>query len=207
MTLGELATMYNERFGIGADLTVVPIRGWRREMWFDETGLPWVGTSPNIKTLTAALLYPGMVLVEGTNLSEGRGTELPFEQAGAPWLRAAEVADLMNSKRLPGVQFDVSNIAAGAGALKYPGEVIPAVQIHVTDRDSYRPVATALHLIDTVRRLHPKDFEWRSTIDRLAGTDRVRKAIEGGELGQLLVDWEKDAERFLRDREPFLIYR
>ena len=204
MTLGELATMYNAE--IGADLTVVPMGGWRRDMEFEETGLPWVPTSPNIRTLDAALLYPGLVLIEGTNLSEGRGTELPFEQVGAPWLRATEVVDAMNALRLAGIRFQSVRFEVASDAGKYPGESLSGVRFHVTDREAFRPVSTALRFIWVVRRLHSNQFEWRRTIDRLAGTDRVRKAIDAGELEPLLKDWEDDADRFVRMRAPYLLY-
>jgi uncharacterized protein YbbC (DUF1343 family) len=200
MTLGELARLYNERFGIGAELRVVPMRGWRRASRFASTRLPWVGPSPNIRTPEAALLYPGTVLVEGTNLSEGRGTDRPFEQVGAPWLRADEVARAVNALRLPGVR----------------GQTVPGVRLVVDDADAFRPVRTALHLVDVARRLHPAEFAWAGasgreptllTIDRLAGTDRARKAIEAGTLDELLRRSERDAAAFRVLREPYLLYR
>ncbi|MEJ7812996.1 MAG: DUF1343 domain-containing protein, partial [Gemmatimonadaceae bacterium] len=132
MTLGELARLYNERFGIRANLTVVPVEGWRRATYFDETGLPWVSTSPNIRRLEAAILYPGTVLLEGTNLSEGRGTSYPFEQTGAPWLRAGEVARAMAARGLPGVRFEAVQLAIDSSAGKYPGQTVPGVRIVVT---------------------------------------------------------------------------
>ena len=206
MTLGELAQMYNTEFDIDADLTVVPMRGWRRAMWHDATGLPWVSTSPNIRSLDAAAHYPGMVLLEGTNLSEGRGTGLPFEQTGAPWLRNVEVVDSMNAKDLPGVHFEAVQFDVDADAHKYSGESLPGIRFMLTNRDAYRPVSTALQLIDTIRHLHDDAFEWGRSIDRLAGTDRVRRSIDGGALHRLLNDWEEDAELFRQEREPYLIY-
>lgn len=206
MTLGELARMYNTEFDIDADLTVVPMQGWRRAMWHDATGLPWVSTSPNIRSLDAATHYPGMVLLEGTNLSEGRGTDLPFEQTGAPWLRNVEVVDSMNAKGLPGVRFEAVQFEVDADALKYSGESLPGIRFMLTDRDVYRPVSTALLLIDTIRRLHDDEFEWGPSIDRLAGTDSVRQSIDAGVLHLLLKDWEEDAELFKRERESYLMY-
>jgi uncharacterized protein YbbC (DUF1343 family) len=215
MTLGELARLYNERFGIGADLRVVPVRGWRRAARFDATGLPWVPTSPNIRRLQAALLYPGTVLLEGTNLSEGRGTDAPFEQAGAPWLRAADVARELNARRLPGVRAEATSMAIAADARKYGGRTVPAVRLVVTDADALRPVRTALTLLDVVRRLHPDDLAWLGantreprllTIDRLAGTDAVRRAVDGGTLDELLARCEREAAAFRALREPYLLY-
>jgi len=216
MTVGELARLYNERFGIGADLRVVPVEGWRREVRFAETGLPWVGTSPNIRRLEAALLYPGTVLLEGTNLSEGRGTDRPFEQTGAPWLRADEVAREMTARHLPGVRVEAVRFAVQPDARKYGGQTIPGVRLVVTDGESFRPVRTTLTLLDVIHRLHPTDFAWLGanrrepallTIDRLAGTDRVRKAIDGGTLDALLRENERQAEAFRVLREPYLLYR
>ncbi|HEV2130324.1 MAG TPA: DUF1343 domain-containing protein [Longimicrobiaceae bacterium] len=208
MTAGELAQLFNQEFGFGAELTVVPVEGWRREMWFDQAGLEWIPPSPNLPTLQSAIHYPGTVYLEGTNLSEGRGTDHPFEQTGAPWLRAAEVAEQMNAMRLPGVRFEAVEFAVRAEAAKYGGERLPGVRLILTDRESYRPLNVVLHLIATIRRMHPEDFEWRpSHFDRLAGTDRLRQAIDEGTLPALLQEWERDAERFRQQRAPYLIYR
>jgi uncharacterized protein YbbC (DUF1343 family) len=207
--------MYNARFDIHADLRVIALQGWQREERFAQTGLPWVGTSPNIRTLEAALLYPGTVLIEGTNLSEGRGTAFPFEQVGAPWLKADSVARTMNAMRLPGVSFEAVRIPIAADARKYGGQTVPGVRIRITNADSIQPVRTVLELIETTRRLHPADFQWVGanrreptllTIDRLAGTDRARKAIENGTLSELLVRNDQDAEAFRSARAPYLLY-
>jgi uncharacterized protein YbbC (DUF1343 family) len=206
MTVGELARLFNREFGIGAQLTVVPVEGWRRSMWFDRTGLPWVNPSPNIRRLEAAIHYPGTVFFEGTNLSEGRGTGFPFEQTGAPWLDAPAVAAEMNAMRLPGVRFQAVRFAIERSAGKFPGATVPGVRLVVTDRARYRPVATSLRLIDAIRRRHPRDFRWSGTMDRLAGTDRVRSAIEGGTLPALLAQWDRDAERFRASRASSLLY-
>jgi uncharacterized protein YbbC (DUF1343 family) len=207
LTVGELARLYDGEFGIGADLTVVRMEGWRRDEWYDETGLPWVDPSPNIRRLEAAIHYPGTVYLEGTNLSEGRGTEAPFEQTGAPWLDAVAVAREMNALRLPGVRFDPVRFTVDSAAAKYPGQTIPGLRLVVTDRESYRPIRSTLLLIDAVRRRHPDEFRWSGTLDRLAGTDRLRKAIEGGTLRQLLEEWDRQAEVFRRTREAYLLYR
>lgn len=207
MTVGEVAGYFNERFGISADLRVVEMEGWSRGMWFDDTGLPWLNPSPNIRRLEAAIHYPGTVYLEGTNLSEGRGTEMPFEQTGAPWLRAPEVVEVMNRMELPGVRFEAVSIAVDATAAKYPGEgEMPGIRLIATDRESYRPVEATLRLIEEIRRLHPEQFAWSGSLDRLAGTDALRLAIETGELDDLLRRWRADAERFRMERAPFLLY-
>ncbi|HEU5183723.1 MAG TPA: DUF1343 domain-containing protein [Gemmatimonadaceae bacterium] len=209
MTIGELARMFNERFGINAQLIVVPMRGWRRAMWFDETDLPWVSPSPNIRRLETAIHYPGTVFIEATNLSEGRGTDHPLEQAGAPWLRARAVADSMNAMGLPGVRFESVRFTPARGAAKYPGRTVPAVRFVLTDRESYRPVRSALLFLDLVRRMHPNAFRWTERgagLDRLAGTDKLRKSIESGSLTDLLTEWVRDAQQFEETREPYLLY-
>lgn len=207
MTVGELAGLFNDRYGIGADLTVIPVEGWERGQWFDETNLPWINPSPNIRSLEAATHYTGTVFLEGTTLSEGRGTTRPFEQTGAPWLDADSIVTEMNAMELPGVRFERVDIQVDSAAARYPGQVIPGVRLVATDRDEYRPVRTGILLIDAIYRLHSDELEWRiSHFDRLAGTDRLRLAIESGDLAPLLEEWEADAERFREIRAPYLLY-
>jgi uncharacterized protein YbbC (DUF1343 family) len=206
MTVGELATMFNQKFGIGADLIVVKATNWTRSQWMDETGLPWTNPSPNLRSLAALNDYPGTVYFEGTNVTEGRGTDRPFEQVGAPWLDAPTVARVMNERRLPGVRFDAITMPVLPTAAKYPGLTIPAIRFVVTDRQAYRPVRTSLLLTDEIRRRHPQNFAWTRTIDRLTGSDRVRLAIEGGTLPALLDEWDREAAAFAASRTPFLLY-
>ena len=207
MTVGELATMINTKFGVGADLTVIQAANWQRSQWFDATGLTWVNPSPNLRSLAALTHYPGTVYFEGTTLSEGRGTDRPFEQAGAPWLKAADATRMLNEKRLPGIRFEATTMTVAASAAKFPGQTIPAIRFVVTDRLVYRPVRTALIAIDEIRRQHPGDFAWTATIDRLTGSDKVRLAIEGGRLMPLLDEWDREAAQFAKDRQPYLLYR
>jgi len=208
MTLGELGTMYNAEQRIGADLTVVTVEGWRRSMWWDETGLPWVNPSPNIRRLEAAIHYPGTVFFEATNVSEGRGSDLPFEQIGAPWLRNTEVAAAMNAMNLPGIRFEAVEFPTAETARKYPGQMLKGVRFTLTDRASYRPLATSLVIIDLIRRLHPDQFQWAgATLERHGGSARLRQAIEGGTLAELLREWERDQATIRKKRAPYLIYR
>jgi uncharacterized protein YbbC (DUF1343 family) len=209
MTAGELAQLFNQEFGIGADLTVVPVRGWRREMWGDQTGQPWINPSPNIRRLEAAIHYPGTVFFEGTNLSTGRGSEMPFEQIGAPWLRADEIVHRMNALQLAGLRFErVDFTPRDPGDGKFADEPVRGVRLIVTDREAYRPVTASLLLISAIRQLHPAEFAWRvAHFDRLAGTDALRLAIEHDRLTELLREWEREAEQFREFREPFLLYR
>jgi uncharacterized protein YbbC (DUF1343 family) len=206
MTVGELATMFNKKFGINCDLIVVKAEGWRRSQWMDETGLPWVNPSPNLRSLAALTHYPGTVYFEGTNLTEGRGTDKPFEQIGAPYLKAADVARAMNDRKLPGIRFDAITMPVSAGTAKYPGLTIPAIHLVITDRRAYRPVRTALLLIDEIKRQHPTDFAWRPSIDRLTGSDKARLAIDAGQLAPLLEQWDREAAEFTESRKPYLLY-
>ena len=206
MTVGELATLFNVKYGIGADLIVARAANWRRSQWMDDTGLPWVNPSPNLRSLAALTSYPGSVYFEGTTLTEGRGTDRPFEQIGAPWLDAEKVARTMNERRLPGVRFEPITMAVAAKAAKHGGQTIPAIRFVVTDRESYRPVRTSLLLIDEIRRQHLRDFDWTATIDRLTGSDKVRLAIEGGTLLPLLEEWDREAAEFRESRKPYLLY-
>src|SRR5687767_9884979 len=196
MTVGELAKLFNEKHGIGADLLVAKVANWKRSQWQDQTGLPWVNPSPNLRSLAALTSYPGSVYFEGTTLSEGRGTDRPFEQIGAPWLRAEEVATAMNARRLPGVEFEAITMSVLPTAAKHKGLTIPAIRFRVTDREAYRPVRTSLLLIDEIRRRHLADFKWTATIDRLTGSDKVKLAIEAGRLAPLLDEWDREAAAF-----------
>ena len=217
LTAGELARMYNKEFGIGADLHVVTLDGWKRTLWSDQTDLPWIKPSPNLPTFAGMINYPGTVFFEGTNLSEGRGSDNPFEQTGAPWLRAQEVADSMNVRHLPGVRFVAVDFAVLPTGRKFPGQTIHGVRMVVTDREIYRPIATTMRLIEMIRRLHPNDFQWRRStaspgaaeryyFDTLTGSMRTRTAIESGTLDALLAEWDRDAQRFSETRKPYLLY-
>jgi uncharacterized protein YbbC (DUF1343 family) len=206
MTVGELATFFNREFGIGAELIVTRAANWRRAQWFADTGLPWRNPSPNLRSPAALNNYPGTVYFEGTNLTEGRGTDRPFEQVGAPWLDAPAIATAMNERHLPGIRFEAITMTVERGAAKFPGQAIPAIRFVVTDRQAYRPVRTALLLIDEIRRQHQKEFAWGKSIDRLTGSDKVRLAIDAGTLPALLEEWDREAAAFRERRRPFLLY-
>jgi uncharacterized protein YbbC (DUF1343 family) len=216
MTLGELARMYNVEQKIGADLTVVPVEGWTRDMWRDGTDLPWIKPSPNIYRFEAAIHYPGTVFFEAVNVSEGRGTDAPFEQIGAPWLDNVRLVETMNGLNLPGVRFEAADIPVSATGRKYPGEVLKGVKFVITDRETYRPIAASLLMIEAIRRMHPDEFEWRGanqreptmlTIERHGGTARLKQAIDAGTLADLLREWERDQAVFAERRSQYLLYR
>jgi uncharacterized protein YbbC (DUF1343 family) len=215
MTAGELAGYLNEVHGLGARLTVVRVAGWRREQLFDETGLPWVLPSPNMPTLDTALVYPGMCLVEGTELSEARGTTRPFELVGAPYLDGFALAVALETEDLPGVRF--RPVTFRPGFHKFAGLACGGVQLHVTDRRSFRPLRTGVAILRAARRLCPRDFRWRRTpyefvtdrpaIDLLCGGSQVREMIDAGEpLGAISATMREDEERFRAARQPYLLY-
>ena len=152
--------------------------------------------------------YPGTVFFEATTVSEGRGSDLPFEQIGAPWLRNTEVVAAMNAMNLPGIRFEAVEFPTAETARKYPGQMLKGVRFTLTDRASYRPLATSLVMIDLIRRLHPDQFQWAgATLERHGGSARLRQAIEGGTLAELLREWERDQATFRKKRAPYLIYR
>jgi uncharacterized protein YbbC (DUF1343 family) len=215
LTMGELARFYNAELEVGAELIVVPMRGWTRSMWLEDTGLPWVRTSPNIYRAETAVHYPGTVYFEATNVAESRGSDLPFEQVGAPWLNAAEVAAAANALGLPGVRFEARDYAIAQGYRKYPGQTVHGVRLVVTDRETYRPLRASLLLMDAIRKLHPDEFTFtgaRSSrgagyaIERHAGTTKLVKAFEEGTLLALLDDWDRQAQAFKEKSRPYRMY-
>jgi uncharacterized protein YbbC (DUF1343 family) len=189
----------------------VPMRGWRREQWFDETGLPWVQPSPNLPTLDSVALYPGTCLIEGTNVSEGRGTTRPFEYVGAPWLDPFRLAETMTARGLPGCAFRPAYFAPTFS--KHAGQVCGGVQVHLTDRDALRPVELGVHLLDAIRSADPGAFAWRQRaeggffLDLLLGGDRPRRLLEAGAgAAEVLASFRDDAAVFAARRQPFLLY-
>jgi uncharacterized protein YbbC (DUF1343 family) len=206
MTLGEMAHWMNAECALGADLMVVPMRGWQRAMRFEETALPWVPPSPAMPHLSTATLYPGLCFLGGTNVSEGRGTALPFEVCGAPWIDGHALAGRLNALVLPGIRARATRFMPCSD--KYAGEVCSGVQLHVTSRDALRPVALGLHLIAVLRDQHPERFAWRAPhFDRLAGSDRIRDVLERGQpVEQIVASWAEELEAFERQRAAYLLY-
>jgi uncharacterized protein YbbC (DUF1343 family) len=209
LTPGELLRYLVGTGQVKAAVTVVPMQGYGRAMWYDETGLPWVTPSPNLRDLEATALYPGTVFFEGVNLSEGRGTDEPFKIAGAPWLTdAGAIARELNAKQLPGVRFDSTSKVVAAG-FEHGGLTIPVVRAHVTDRDALRPVDVGAHMLRVIHARHAKDWQWRPAfIDRLSGSDRLRKAVErDGGVEALLPQLEAESRRWAQEAEKYRIYR
>jgi uncharacterized protein YbbC (DUF1343 family) len=215
MTIGELARLFNEHFGIGASLEVAAMEGWGRGMFHDETGLPWVLPSPNMPTLDTALVYPGTVLFEGTNVSEGRGTTRPFELVGAPWVDAERFSGQMNRLELPGVRFRPALFEPTFH--KHAKTSCGGCQIHVTDRQAFHAVEAGVALVAAFRAARPDRFVWRDPpyeyehekwpIDILAGSSELREQIERGVPAREIADaWKPAVAEFARVRERFLLY-
>lgn len=206
MTIGELALLFNEEFGIGADLHVVKMRGWQRG---DGDRLPWVPPSPNMPSPRTALVYPGIGLFEGTNLSEGRGTTTPFEVVGAPFVDGQALAARMNALGLPGVRFRPLHFTPTFS--KYSGQSCGGVQIHVLDEEAFRPVRTGIALLQAIHALYPEKMEFLPGqppfFDKLAGNGWLRKAIEDGEpLSDIEARWQPGLQRFMDVRKRYLLY-
>jgi len=210
MTIGELANLINA--DLDADLHLVEMEGWNRRMWFDETDLPWIQPSPNMPTLETATVYPGTCLFEGTNISEGRGTTRPFEYIGAPWIDGARWAKNLNDLGLRAVAFRACYFTPIFS--KYAGEQCGGVQIHVTDRDTYRSVETALYMITTAHDLWPNTFDWIAPsrneyhhFDLLTGTDKIREAISNEvPVKEIVEGWRDELDSFLDLRRWHLLY-
>ena len=215
MTIGELARLFNDAFGIGADLDVVAMEGWTRGMYFDETGIPFVLPSPNIPTLDSAIVYPGTVLFEGTNVSEGRGTTKPFELLGAPWVDAERFAGGLNALGMPGVHFRPAVIEPTFH--KHAQVSCGGCQIHVIDRQTFTPVEAGVALLAAFRAADPDRFRWRDPpyeyehtlmpIDILAGSSETREQIEAGvPVRDISASWESPVDAFKKTRERYLLY-
>ncbi|MCG2722765.1 MAG: DUF1343 domain-containing protein [Thermodesulfovibrionales bacterium] len=217
MTIGETGNYLRNEYYPDLDFHIIPLQGWRRKMWFDQTGLPWIMPSPNMPTPDTALVYPGMCLLEGTNLSEGRGTTRPFELFGAPFIDPHRLATLLKSYRLRGVIF--RPLWFQPTFQKHAGKLCGGAQIHVTDRNTFLPFKTGVAILKAIHDLYPKHFDWKQPpyeyetrklpIDILAGTDMLRKEIEQEEkLDRMEAWWHEECRMFSRNfRKKYLIYK
>lgn len=215
MTCGELARMFNEHFGIGCDLEVVEMEAWDRNMWFEETGLPWVLPSPNIPTVDTCVVFPATVHIEGTELSEGRGTTKVFEMNGAPFIEPYRWAAALDEYDFPGVVFRPCHFQPTFQ--KWANQTCGGVQIHVTDRNSFTPVIVGIAMVKTAYDLYTDKFQWKqeayeyvfdkNPFDVVSGTDKIRKQIESREsLDAIQADWQNELLVFKERREQFLLY-
>ncbi|WP_121614707.1 exo-beta-N-acetylmuramidase NamZ family protein [Virgibacillus halodenitrificans] len=212
MTVGELAELFNEEFQIDADLKVVKMNGWKRNMYYDDTGLEFVLPSPNMPTLTTAIVYPGAALIEGTNVSESRGTTKPFELIGAPFINGTDLAAELSKKDLPGVKFRAASFTPSFS--KHSGKLSHGIQIHVTNKKAYKPVETGLHIVKTIHDMYPEDFAFRaennsgiSFFDNLIGNGWVRETIESGSsVKEIQKQWKHELKDFEKLRKDYLLY-
>jgi len=215
MTLGELAKLFNDHFGLGCDLDVVKMDGWERTDWQDEIDAPWVMPSPNIPTVDSATVFPGTVHFEGTQLSEGRGTTRPFELVGAPYVNPEEYAQRLNERELPGVYF--RSCIFRPTFQKHGGVSCGGVQIHVLDRAKFEPVTAGITMVKIAYDLYKDEFRWkeppyeyvydRNPFDVIAGTSKIREAIESGTSIEVLEEsWKENLDTFKQVRENYLLY-
>ncbi|CAN2046023.1 Peptidoglycan beta-N-acetylmuramidase NamZ [Candidatus Magnetomoraceae bacterium gMMP-13] len=214
LTIGELALLFNSHYGIGCDLKVIPMQGWKRSMYFNDTMLPWVMPSPNLPTYESALVYPGQVLWEGTNVSEGRGTARPFEIFGAPYLNTDKV--LKSIRKLPGVH--LRTVFFEPTSNKWQGQLCQGFQIHIINRDEFQPYLTSLKLIQAVIKCHPEDFKWKlppyeyeftkMPIDLILGSKDLREYIENFyDLDEIALSWKNELEEFIKISEKLRLYK
>jgi uncharacterized protein YbbC (DUF1343 family) len=211
LTAGELIRFLVGEKLITADVKVVPMSGYRRNMWWDATGLKWLNPSPNIRDLDAAILYPGTVFFEGTNVSEGRGTDAPFTLIGAPWMRdVREIVTELNGAKLPGVAFEATERVIERG-FKLADTVsmrpMPMIKVKVTDRNAVKAVHVGAKMLRAIYARHSDVWQWRPSIERLAGTDQLRLAVQNGTVDELLAKWDADAKRFTEMTRKYWLYR
>ncbi len=215
LTVGELARLFNTEFNINCDLQVITMDNWTRETYYDETNAPWVMPSPNMPTTDTAVVFPGTVYVEGTELSEGRGTTRPFEIVGAPFINGKKWANVLKSLELPGVIFRPIHFLPTFQ--EFAGQECEGVFLHVTDREVFEPVITGLALVKTSYDLYRADFQWRNTayeyefnrnpFDVIAGTTKIREMIENEKsVEEIKLSWQTDVDRFNHIKEKYLLY-
>jgi uncharacterized protein YbbC (DUF1343 family) len=215
LTIAELARLFNDHFKIECDLEVIPMAGWRRQMYYPDTGLPWVAPSPNLPTPYSAMVYPGQVIWEGTNVSEGRGTTQPFEIFGAPFFDTEKILSAIGGRHLPGALLRPTTFEPTSN--KWAGSRCKGFQIHLTDPALFEPYITSLSLLAAVRHSHHDQFEWKSPpyeyeyerrpIDLILGDVAVRKGIEQMmDIQVMAQSWEKDLDHFKRMAQKFLLY-
>ncbi len=215
MTVAELARLFNEHFGIGCDLEVVPMDGWRRDMWFEQTGLPWVLPSPNIPTVDTCVIFPATVHIEGTELSEGRGTTKPFELNGAPFIDPYEWTRVLEEYNFPGVAF--RPVYFQPTFQKWAKQTCGGVQIHVTDREAFTPVIVGIAMVKAAHDLYTEHFQWKQSayeyvfdknpFDVVSGTDKIRRQMEAGvSLWEIEAEWADGLTEFAGLRTKYLLY-
>jgi uncharacterized protein YbbC (DUF1343 family) len=208
MTVGELARLFNAEFGIACNLVIVPMTGWRRSMYFDETGFPWINPSPNMKDLTSAILYPGLGIIESTTLSVGRGTERPFQMFGAPWVDGPAVARDLEARHIPGIRFAPCRFVPTAPGHPYRGRTCSGVCVSATERDRLDPVLAGLHLVQVFYRLYPQRFRAYEGFAIEVGSSRSWNLLtrEGKSPAEVAGEWNEGLQRFAGIRTRYLLY-
>jgi uncharacterized protein YbbC (DUF1343 family) len=204
MTMGELAQMFNAENSVGAKLTVVPMAGYRRDMWFDETGRPWVNPSPNLRSLNQTLLYAGVALSEASNVSVGRGTATPFELLGAPWIDADRLADYLRARRIPGVEFTAARFTPQGGP--YAGQVCQGVRMRVDDRGRLDSVGMGVEILSALYRLYPEGFQIDRALTLLGSRAALQAIKDGRDPAAVAADWQPALDRFRETRAQYLLY-
>jgi uncharacterized protein YbbC (DUF1343 family) len=215
LTVGELAKLFNQEFNINCDLEVVTMENWRREAFYDETDAPWVMPSPNIPTVESTIVFPATVYLEGTQISEGRGTTRPFEIIGAPYIDADALTEILETLKLPGVIFRSTNFLPTFQ--KHSGKVCGGVFLHVIDRKIFEPVLTGIAIVKTIYDLYTDEFKWKvppyeyvydlNPFDVISGTNKIRKFIEdGSNINAIKLYWQNDVKEFRELREKYLLY-
>jgi uncharacterized protein YbbC (DUF1343 family) len=204
MTLGELANLFNGERGIHARLTVVAMQGWQRGDWYDATALSWVNPSPNLRSLNEATLYPGVALVEDTNVSVGRGTDTPFELLGSPWIDARQLADYLNRRQIAGSRFVPVHFTPASGP--YASQLCRGVNLLVTSRNQLDSPALGVELAAALYRLYPKDFKIERVNDILGNKAVLDAIVQGGDPRRIAEDWREPLEAFQQLRLKYLLY-
>jgi uncharacterized protein YbbC (DUF1343 family) len=205
LTIGELVRLFNGEGRIGAEITVVPMKNWRRDQWFDETGVAWVNPSPNLRNMMAATVYPGVGAIEGTNISVGRGTDTPFEQLGAPWIDGPALAAALNARALPGIRFYPVSFTPAAGA-KLGGQACHGVFLIVTDRDRLRPVRVGLEIAAALWKLHGQQFKLEDAAALFGPKTMLEKIRAGAEPDTIAAAWAADEAAWRLTRAKYLLY-
>jgi len=204
LTIGELGQLFNKQRNIGADLRVIKMEGWRRSMWFDETNLAWINPSPNMRSLTEATLYPGVGLLEVTNVSVGRGTDTPFEIVGAPWIQGDKLAEYLNQRSVPGVRFVPLRFTPKASVFK--DQECGGVNIIVTDRAAFRPLVAGIEMAVGLRKLYPDDWKVDSYLRLLVNADSLARVKRGDSAREIVASWNAGLQEFRKQREAILLY-
>ena len=204
MTLGEMAQMFNAENKIGCDLHVIQMQGWRRAYWIDETGLPWVNPSPNLRSLTENVLYLGLEILQQGGVSVGRGTSQPFELVGAPWINGEELAAYLNQHAIPGVRFGPTKFTPDSGS--YKGEVCEGLRVELTDRDALKPLQMGIEIAGALAKLYPGKFQVAKLIELVGNSATVRQLARGDAPSAIAASWDKDLEVFRKIRAKYLLY-